>query len=300
MGSGRWDENSYRSYAKSTGYTNTKNVHEVFTNSGMPALLDPRNIVLRESVDSADNPNSTPCIFALDVTGSMGEYARIIAQEHLPQLMTRIIEKQPVTDPHVMFMGVDDVYSTGHGALQVSQFEADIRILEQLREIWIVGRGGGNSSESYDLPWYFAGHKTKIDSFDKRGKPGFLFTFGDEAAPYETMTTRELQSIFGPGQYEPSTPQQSLAAAQKKFQVFHVIIEQGNFCRSAHGRQQARDTWTQLLGNNVIFLRDVDYLTEVVVATMQIAAGEDMNTVIRSSGCEAELRYAFSNSLQDY
>lgn len=297
MGSGRWDEDSYRSYATSTGYTNTKNVHEVFTNSGMPALLDPRNIVLRESVDSADNPNSTPCIFALDVTGSMGEYARIIAQEHLPQLMTRIIEKQPVTDPHVMFMGVDDVHSTGHGALQVSQFEADIRILEQLREIWIVGRGGGNSSESYDLPWYFAAHKTKVDSFDKRGKPGFLFTFGDEEAPYETMSEHALRAVFGPGQYEPIAPATALAQAQKKFQVFHVLIEQGNYCRSR--KQQTRASWTQLMGNNVVFLRDVNYLTDIVVATMRIASGEDMATVIRESGCSAELNYAFANSMQD-
>jgi hypothetical protein len=263
-------------------------------------MLDPRNFTLRESVDSDDNPNSTPIIFGLDVTGSMGEYARIIAQEHLPKLMTAVIEYKPVTDPHVMFMGIDDVHSTGHGALQVSQFEADIRILEQLREIYMAGRGGDNNSESYDLSWYFAGHRTKIDSFDKRGEPGFLFTFGDEAAPYETMTPHELQSIFGPGQYEPTTPQQSLAAAHKKFQVFHVIIEQGSFCRSIHGRQHARDTWTQLLGNNVIFLRNVNYLTEVVVATMQIAAGEDMNAIIHSSTCEAELRYAFSNSLQNY
>lgn len=296
MGAGKWSGEVYRTYATTTGYTSTKDVREVFVNQSVPKSLDPRFIQLRESCDGEDNPNSTPIILGLDVTGSMGEYARIIAQEKLPDLMTRILEKKPVSDPHMMFMGIDDIHSTGHGALQVSQFEADIRILEQLREIYIVGRGGGNSSESYDIPWYFAANRTKIDSYTKRGKPGFLFTFGDEEAPYELVTAAELRTVFGEGEYENVTPEQLLASAQKKYQVFHVVIEEGNYCR--HGLTDVRVSWTKMLGNNALFLRNVDYLTDVVEATLQIAEGADIHQVIAESGCATELKYAFHNALR--
>jgi len=292
MGGGKWTSDDYTSYARSTSYI-TKSTAEIFGNRSIPKELDPKLIKLRESCDSEDNPNSTPVILALDVTGSMGEYAGKIARDALPALMTSILEDLPVTDPHVMFMGIDDVHTyRGQDALQVSQFEADIRILQQLREIFIVGGGGGNRSESYDLPWYFAAKRTQIDSFQKRGQKGFLFTFGDEEAPYETLSEKDLALVFGPGQYEASTPAATLAAAREKYHVFHVCIEQGGgFDR------RAESTWTELMGTSVLFLRDFRDLNEVVTSTMRIVNGADINEVIRASKNPDSLRHAFKNAL---
>ena len=67
MGGGSWTTDSYRSYASTTGYQ-TKGISEVFTSSRLPPQFDPKLITVRESVDSEDNPNSTPIILALDVT----------------------------------------------------------------------------------------------------------------------------------------------------------------------------------------------------------------------------------------
>ena len=295
MGNGRWTEATYRGYAADTGYR-TKTVHEVFANYSMPDGLNPARIVVRESCDSVANPASTPVILGLDVTGSMGKYAREIAVNHLPKLMNGILEERPVTDPHLMFMGIDDVHAQSRAPLQMSQFEADIKILEQLREICMVGGGGGNRSESYDAVWYGAAHKTKIDSYDRRQMPGFIFTFGDEEAPYQSMSSSQLKSIFGEGEYPATiTPVESLSAAQEKYQVFHVVIEQGSYCYSR--LKEVRSSCTELLGNNVIFLRDTEYLSEVVLATLHIANGKDMESVIAASSNADELRYAFANSL---
>lgn len=294
MGFSNWTETSYRAYAASTGYQ-TQTVNEVFASRQINDNLDPSKISLRESVDSEQNPNSTPIILALDVTGSMGKYAHEIAVKHLPELMSGIIEHKPISDPHIMFMGIDDVHWNSDAPLQASQFEADIKIVEQLRDIYLVGRGGSNRSESYDLAWYFAAHKTKIDSYDKRKTPGFLFTFGDEEAPYQPLTEDHQTRVFGPGQYSTLNPEEILKSAQERYQVFHVVIEQGNYCQSR--LFDVRESWTRLLGNNVLFLRNTDYLVDVVLGTLAIASGIPIEDVISNSNARSELEYALYNSL---
>jgi hypothetical protein len=299
MGNSRWNNDDYTSYARSTNYV-SKSRDEVFAHR-VNEKLDPRNVKvgkgertglqLRESIISDSNPNPTPIILGLDVTGSMGSVAEQIAKEELPKLMTRIHETGIVSDPHVMFMGIDDVFAQGHGALQVSYFEPDLRIVEQLRQMWLVGNGGGNGSESYDLAWYFAGHHTYLEGFEKQGRKGFLFTFGDEPAPFQDVSKRDLEIIFGPGNYEGASPEASLRAAQQKFKVFHIVVEHGVSNRGV------RESWTEMLGPNAIFLRNRKYLTEIVIATMAIANGADFETVLTESTCPNELRYAFSNSI---
>lgn len=297
MGSSRWTTTAYDNYASTTNYESLSR-EQVFSNTTIPASLDPSKIVLRESCDSDVNPNSMPIILGLDVTGSMGEYAELIAKKALPELMTQMYESSPVKDPHLMFMGIDDVHAwSSGGPLQVSQFEADIKILEQLREIYLVGGGGGNNSESYDLAWYFAAYKTKIDSLTKRNKKGYLFTFGDEMAPYESLSVKDLTRVFGKGQYEPSSPAQTLKAAQEKYKVFHVIIEQGSFYQSRGS--VVRQTWTEMLGNNVLFLKDFKNLSELVINTIKIAEGEDINAVIQQTKNPSAMQYAFENALSN-
>lgn len=300
MGSSRWSSDAYDSYASTTNYRSASRA-EVFSHQ-VNEKLDPRNIKvgkgdrkgmqLRESIISEANPNPTPIILGLDVTGSMGSVAEQIAKDELPKLMTAIHETGAVVDPHVMFMAIDDVFAQGHGALQVSQFEPDLRIVEQLRQMWLVGNGGGNGSESYDLAWYFAGKYTYLENLEKTGKPGFLFTFGDEPAPFRPVEVSHLKKIFGESTagagYETVTPEASLALAQKKFQVFHIIVERG------HAQHEVTTSWTKLLGNNAVFLRDTTRLTDVVLATMRIANGENMRDVV---GEDRELQYAFKNSL---
>ena len=301
MGASRWDDTAYRSYAATTNYKSLSR-EQVFVNRSVKEKLDPRNVKvgkgdrkglqLRESIISDANPDPTPIILALDVTGSMRDVVEQIAKEELPKMMTQIHEQSVVSDPHVMFMAVDDVHVQGHGALQVSYFEPDLKIVEQLREMWIVGNGGGNSSESYDLAWYFAGRYTYLENFEKTGKPGFLFTFGDEPFPVDTNTVGELRTIFGEGgEYEATRPIDALKSAQRKFQVFHVSIEKGGYDLSG---------WDKHLGNNHIKVRkqDVGHLTEVVLATMKIAGGASINDVIESSPNSGVLRHAFSNALK--
>jgi len=291
MGHGSWTAQSFRAYSDTTNYA-SKSTAEVFSQRQVKAALNPRDVV-RESRDGDDHPNSVPVILALDVTGSMGIYAHEIAVTHLPKLMNGILET--VTDPQIMIMAVDDVHADSPAPLQVSQFESDIRILEQLRDVYLVAGGGGNRSESYDLPWWFAANRTVIDCHEKRNEYGFLFTFGDEEAPYQSVTSAQFASVFGAGQYETMAPAQMLHDAQEKYQVFHIVIEQGSHYRRRS--KEVRETWTEMMGSNVLFLEDTTYLSNLVLATIEIANGKDMQEVIDGSICPDILRHAFANSL---
>ncbi|MBE1162299.1 hypothetical protein [Dyella acidiphila] len=169
MGSARWNPADWDRYAATTS---TKSRDAIFASRGMNSAFDPKTITMRESVDSDVNPQSTPLIVALDVTGSMGTIPEALIKGSLGTFIEEVYSRKPVTDPHLMFMGVGDAFFD-RAPLQVTQFEADLRIAEQLAAMFLEGGGGGNNSESYHLPWYFAGLRTKIDSMAKRHKKGY-------------------------------------------------------------------------------------------------------------------------------
>lgn len=277
MGGGTFDRASYASFSAATA---TKSVDEVYDRRKLDPYLDPKGIKERESRDSADNPNSTPIIVALDVTGSMGMIADVMAREGLGTLFTGILDRKPVPDPHIMFMGVGDV-EHDKAPLQASQFEADNRIVEQLTKLWLEKGGGGNSHESYHLPWYFAAYHTVHDSMEKRGKRGYLFTVGDEEVP-EDLTPEHVERVFG---YRPQTSfsiYDLLTTAQRDYDVYHVIVKEGSHARSQYNR--VLDGWQSILGQHVIPLADHKALAETIVTAIEVAEGADATASAKAWG----------------
>ena len=163
MGHGRWSGADWRGW--SARNTAGRSTAEIFTSRGLLPEFDPARIRVRESRDGPDNAASTPIVLASDVTGSLGEVARILMQEKLGVLVSEILARRPVSDPHIMAMAVGDA-TCDQAPLQATQFEADIRLAEQMRSLFVEGGGGGNGGESYALPWLFCGTKTATDSFE--------------------------------------------------------------------------------------------------------------------------------------
>jgi hypothetical protein len=249
MGNSVWsdsDRDVYRGLAASA--KSATHVREVFRSTRINEALNPKGILVRESCDSEANPASNALIIGLDVTGSMGIIAHTMAKEGLGTLIEGILDRKPVVDPHIMFMAIGDVRSD-EAPLQVSQFEADIRIAQQLQDIYVEGHGGGNDTESYDLPWYFAATHTKIDCFDKRGRKGYLFTIGDEMPPVG-LNQGHIKGVFGTDDQRGYTAEELLHMAEEKYNVFHVIVEQGNFAR--RNVKGVVGAWRELLGKRAI------------------------------------------------
>jgi hypothetical protein len=245
----------------------------------MKDSLNPLNVKVRESRDSVANPESNAIIVGIDVTGSMGMIAEALAREGLGVLFKEILDRKPVSDPHLMFMAIGDA-SCDTAPLQASQFEADARIIAQLTDIYLEGRGGGNDWESYNLPWYFAATHTSIDCFEKRGKKGFIFTVGDEF-PAHPLTRAQILKVTGDSmQTDNLSNEELLTMVSRMYHVFHVIVEEGSCAR--RNLEGVTNAWKNVLGQNVLSLSDYTKLSEVIVSAIQVVEGEKKADVVKS------------------
>lgn len=285
MGGGSWTSGSWDSYAKAkvTG----RDRATIFSARGMKPAYDPATIGMRESRDSVDNPNSTPIIVGVDVTGSMGELAERLIVKGLNTTFKELQARKPVPDPHVMALAIGDA-TCDISPLQATQFEADIRIAEQLTELWLEGHGGGNRGESYSLAHAFAGLKTVHDSFLKRRRRGFLFTIGDEPN-LDGLSAEQMKRVLGVDVQGDLNARDCLDLAERTYDVFHIIVDGSYAARDLAG---VRATWDPLLPQRVIHLRDPDKLSETIVSAIEIATGRDHAKVAASWGGSTALAVA--------
>jgi hypothetical protein len=275
MGNSRWSNDDWASVSNMRA---TRSVAENFSaRSAAPAFV-PTEIKVRESRDSDANPNSTPLILALDVTGSMGRVANEIAKSGLGKIFTEVLDRMPIPDPHMMAMAIGDV-RFDRSPVQATQFEADIKISDQIEQLYVEGGGGGNHTESYDAAWYFAARKTDTDAWNKRQKKGYLFTLGDEEVPLG-LTSQHVLQYFGDHIQTDLSAEQLLRMAEERYEVFHLIIAEGSHARSVPDKVRA--SWTELMGQRAIWVSDYTKLAEIIVSTIQLNEGDDIDRVIGS------------------
>lgn len=279
MGSGRWNDKKWDAYAGQNINTRsaTTGSRGVFQSNRLKSDLDPRNLKdgYRESRDSVDNPASTPIIIGLDVTGSMNRLSDQMARNGLPTLAKEIYNRVPVSDPHLMFAGIGDGF-TDTTPLQVTQFEADIRIAEQLTDIYLENGGGGNGSEGYALAWYFAAKHTQIDSYAKRGKKGFIFTIGDDG-PTPFIPKEQIKRIFGDTVEADLKGEEVLNMVLREWEVYHITLAEGGT-----GDQGVQKQWENILGERAIMLKDHKKVGEVIVSILQVMNGVAVDDVVNS------------------
>lgn len=226
MGSGTWTASSFVNYSVATSkrvtadglLDNSYTAQELFKSRHIQKELNPYNVT-RECKDSDEHPNTVPVILALDVTGSMGSAAAEVAKK-LNEVMTKLYEQ--VSDVEFMIMGIGDL-AYDDAPIQVSQFESDVRIAEQLDKIYFEGGGGGNGFESYTAAWYFGLRHTNLDCW-KRGKKGIIITMGDEPLnPY--LPYNYLKAVTGDSLEANVETSQLYADVIEKFDVYHLAVK---------------------------------------------------------------------------
>lgn len=218
-------------------------VQKVFRQTACHPLMNPKGLRVRESRDSAEHPSSLAIVFALDVTGSMGEIPERLARRELPSFMKLIVDCK-IPDPQVLFMAVGDATSD-QAPLQVGQFETTAELMDQwLTFSFLEGGGGGQDHESYELALYLLAEHTDLDCWVKRQKRGYLFMTGDEL-PYPAVSRHQVETLIGDRLDEDVPLEAIVAAVQETYHPFFLIPDRQR-------RQRCEGAWRKVLGDHVI------------------------------------------------
>ena len=264
MGGGSYKASDWTKL-KTSRKIDSSSVDQIFKSRKMDDKFNPKFIQVREARDSEEHPNSTPIAIGVDVTGSMGYLSSEIIKNSLNELMKKLYSTKLVEDPQLMFAAIGD--TTDEAPLQVTQFESDIRIAEQLMELWIEG-AGGDSPEDYQLLWYFLAKHTDIDCFNKRGKKGFCFTIGD-AAFHDSVTGGNIKTIFNDDAKLYRTSELAKMASEK-YELFHIDLNAGKMSASKY------------IPGRVISVSpsEVKYLPEIIIAAIQLISGKTNDDIL--------------------
>ncbi|HKE13790.1 MAG TPA: hypothetical protein VKB80_02920 [Kofleriaceae bacterium] len=257
---------------------------QVFQQRACHPLMSPRGVKMRESRDSDAHPGSIGVVFALDVTGSMGDIPRLLAERELPRFM-KVLGDCRVRDPQLLFCAVGDATSD-QAPLQVGQFESTAELMDQwLTWSFLEGGGGGSGEESYELAMYFLAVHTEMDCVVKRGRRGYLFMTGDEL-PYPRLSRHTVESVTGDHLDDDLTAEEIVAELQKTFDPFFIIPDPGRA-----GRCERR--WRDLLGDHVLVTERPEDICNVAAGAVSLCEGavpdlDALAAVLRAAGAHGE------------
>lgn len=227
-------------------------------------MMNPHGVVARESRDSESHPESVAVIFALDVSGSMGEIPAKLAKETLPEFMRAMLDAG-VADPQILFMGIGNAISDS-APLQVGQFESTEKLMDQwLTWLFLEGAGGGGN-ESYELAMFFAARHTDIDCLKKRHRRGYLFITGDEP-PNPVVSKTQVANLIGDRLKSDIPIADMIEELQRSYEPFFLIPD------ASRGHSVGR-AWRDLLGDRVIVMDtpgDTSYVASGLVSLLEEA-----------------------------
>lgn len=248
MGSGAWSSMDYTTRVVNKGFASSDalfnaSTQSVFARSSIKDTLNPYKVV-RECCDSEEHPNTVPIILGLDVTGSMNHASKACIAK-LNDTILSLYEN--FKDVEIAVAGIGD-FNYDRSPFQLSQFESDTRIVDNLFDLYIENGGGGNAFESYSALWYAGLHHTNLDCW-KRGKKGILISLGDETLnPY--LPKSAIEHVFGDTVQADIDTEELYNEVVEKFDIYHIAItDKSCYERYASG---IKNSFGPLLGQRLI------------------------------------------------
>lgn len=274
MGGGSWTTDKYNSHTRAkidTGTTFGYDDKARRTGDYTPHKnLDPRIVAkngIIESRDSEEHPNSLPILIGLDQTGSMGKIPREL-QKGLNGIFDLIVLRGYAEDPQISISAYGDLKcDPARSAVQISNFESDNRIDDNLDNLMLPGYGGGNGGETMSGIFYMMS-KIRTDAWEKRGKKGYAFFVADEISL--DLTMEDIADFTD--DKEPTAPLEFEALAKeisKQWEVFILVID-----NMSARYQNSIEFYTNIFGQrNVLVLEDPNAVPETIAVTIGLLEG---------------------------
>lgn len=279
MGGGSY---SYEEHRAATAARAELSADRVFTGGSCHASMNPLGVKVRESRDSANHPDSLAIVFALDVSGSMGEIPVQLATKTMPGFMKAVTAMVP--DPQVLWMAVGCAFCD-RSPLQVGQFESESSLMDQWLERMHLEGGGGWRGESYDLAMYFAARHTAIDCHEKRKRRGYFFMTGDEVF-FMRLDPGTVSQWIGGAPAGPIGIEALADELAERYRVFFLVPDKKRWDSDGTG-----SAWRLLLGDCAIILGEPGDAAAVAALLVGICEGKLTDMVAVRTMIETELGY---------
>jgi hypothetical protein len=202
-----------------------------------------------------------PIVCGVDVTGSMGDWPKVI-WDKLPMFYGQIIQQGYLTDPAISFAAIGDAYAD-RAPLQVCDFAQSDDLDAAIESLWLEGGGGGQDHESYELMMHFYAHRV---TFQKNAMRPILFITGDEAF-FPAIEDSTLRQWIDTG-YPTQTTEQ-IAADLKK--IYDVFLLRKRYTNGGEAGIQAG--WERLLGKqNVTLVEDPKSIIDLMLGIIAMVS----------------------------
>eukprot|EP00771_Trimastix_marina_P002773 gnl/Trimastix_PCT/393.p1 GENE.gnl/Trimastix_PCT/393~~gnl/Trimastix_PCT/393.p1 ORF type:complete len:286 (-),score=84.13 gnl/Trimastix_PCT/393:545-1402(-) len=226
-----------------------------FTQCGIHADLDPKRTVT--------STGGNPIIVCVDVTGSMGDWTKIIFDK-MPMFFGQLMMQGYLADPELCFAAVGDAF-TDSGPLQVTDFAKGTSIDSELGKLWLEGNGGGQSFESYELAAFYFAHRCDVSS--AQSKP-FLFMTGDEG--FYDVSANQVKGLLGVD-IEADIPGKEIFRRLRE--RFHVYLLHKPYHRSDRDAAILRQ-WEEAIGaERVLHLERPKACVDIMLGAIALQSG---------------------------
>lgn len=175
-----------------------------------------------------------------------------------------------------MIMAIGDL-AYDNSPIQISQFESDIRIAENLDKIYFENGGGGNDYESYTAAWYMGLKHCKLDCWN-RGKKGLIITMGDEPINPYLPASRLNEATGDTCQADVETPK-LFEDASKKFDIYHISVESGAY----PNQDREHSTFANVIGTQHAIISSVDKISDKIISIVEDFAKKSNQSIIVES-----------------
>lgn len=243
-------------------YSNPQQFQEEIKKRGNNKLhpsLDPT----RWNDELLANTHKNPIVFALDDTGSMGEWVNVI-YDKLPMFYSQIKIQNYVEDPSISFAAIGD-HNCCTAPLQVSEFGAGIELDQMVSKLFLEGNGGGNERESYELSAYFYLKRVDLGNCEYP----FYFVTGDEGY-FDTLNKETVKKFLDLGEERDYNSKELWHELMNKYNVFHLKKPY----LSKNYEDKIRKQWEDTLSpERVIVFKESKAVIDVILGLISITSG---------------------------